>query len=150
MKVIMIKDLKKVGKEGEIVEVSDGYGANYVIPQGYGKLLTEQTLAEYKESKKKEAEHQEELKKEAQALAGVLSSICLEFEAQVGKNGYMIGTVSTKTIAEELKKKYDIIIDKRKFVDKILINSFGVTNLKVELYKDVYATVKVKVKELIK
>ncbi len=150
MKVIMIKDLKKVGKEGEIVEVSDGYGANYVIPQGYGKLLTEQTLAEYKENKKKEAEHQEELKKEAQALAGVLSSICLEFEAQVGKNGYMIGTVSTKTIAEELKKKYDIIIDKRKFVDKILINSFGVTNLKVELYKDVYATVKVKVKELSK
>lgn len=147
MKVIMIKDLKKVGKAGEIVEVSDGYGANFVIPQGYGKLLTDKSLAEYKEMKKQEAIHEEELKEAARKEAETLKSITLEFESSAGKNGYMCGTVSSKMIVEQLKKEHNISVDKRKFKDFLPINCFGVTEVKVELYHGVFGTIRVKVKE---
>ena len=76
-----------------------------------------------------------------------LDSIELVYEANIGKNGAMIGTVSNKTIAEDLKSKYGIVIDKRKFIDHYLVNCFGITNLRIELFKDVIGTVKVRVKE---
>ena len=106
MKVLMIKDLNKVGKRGEIVEISDGYAANFVIPKGYGKRWNEQTLKEFQKEKEEEALRQEELRKEALEMKSKLDSIELVYEANIGKNGAMIGTVSNKTIAEDLKSKY--------------------------------------------
>lgn len=147
MKIIMIKDLKKVGKAGEIVEVSDGYGANFVIPQGYGKLLTEKSMAEYKEMKKQEAIKEEENKAEARKLAEVLKGITLEFQNSIGKNGAMQGSVSSKMIVEKMKRDHDISVDKRKFKDFFPITSFGVTEVKVELYHGVMGIIRVKVKE---
>ena len=147
MKVLMIKDLNKVGKRGEIVEISDGYAANFVIPKGYGKRWNEQTLKEFQKEKEEEALRQEELRKEALEMKSKLDSIELVYEANIGKNGAMIGTVSNKTIAEDLKSKYGIVIDKRKFIDHYLVNGFGITNLRIELFKDVIGTVKVRVKE---
>ena len=96
MKVLMKKDLKKVGKKGEVVEVSDGYGANYVIPQGYGVLFTEQAKKAY--AREVEIEKQEEAKRvlEAQKLAEKLKGIVLEFEAPAGRRGEMIGNISFK------------------------------------------------------
>ena len=126
MKVLMIKDLNKVGKRGEIVEISDGYAANFVIPKGYGKRWNEQTLKEFQKEKEEEALRQEELRKEALEMKSKLDSIELVYEANIGKNGAMIGTVSNKTIAEDLKSKYGIVIDKRKFIDHYLVNCFGI------------------------
>lgn len=147
MKILLVKDLKNVGKAGSIVEVSDGYGANYVIPQGYGKLLNEKVLGEYKSQQKKIAEKLLEYKKEAEELAKKLNSIIVVFDAKVGKNGSMIGSISTKAVSEKLKKEYDITIDKRKFIDKYQLNAFGVTKLRIELFKDVIGTVSVKIVE---
>ena len=138
MKVIMIKDLKKVGKRGEIVEISDGYASNFVIPQGYGRKLTENSLEAALIAQKKAA---------AQEVAKKLEGITLEFQATSGKNGLMIGQISPKQIEEELKSKYDIVIDKRKFIDRYPCNAYGTTSLKIELFKGVVGVVKVHISE---
>ncbi len=147
MKVLLIKDLKKVGTKGQIVEVSDGYGANYVIPQKFGKFLNEDALKEYRQNIADEKASEEQRVKDAQELVGRLNSIELKYEAKAGKSGAMIGTVSTKHLAEKLKEDFDISIDKRKFLDKFPINAFGLTKLKIELYKGVVGTITVRVVE---
>lgn len=147
MKVLLIKDLKNVGKAGEIKEVSDGYGANYVIPQGYGKLLNDKVMGEYKAQQKKLAIQEEANKQAAKELAARLETITLIFESKVGKQGQVIGTISTKAVVEKLRKDYQISLDKRKFIDKYQLNAFGVTKLRIELYKGIVGTVSVKIVE---
>ena len=146
----MIKDLDKVGKKGEIVEVSDGYAGNFIIPKGYGRKLTEASLNQYRHEKELEAQETARKVSEAQDLAKTLENIVLEFKAAVGKNGVMIGTISPKQIEEELKVKHGIIIDKRKFIDHYPCNAFGTTCLKIELFKGVIGTVKIHISEKIK
>ncbi len=147
MKVLLIKDLKNVGKAGEIKEVSDGYGANYVIPQGYGKLLNDKVMGEYKAQQKKLAIQEEENKQAAKDLAAKLENITLIFESKVGKQGQVIGSISTKAVVEKLRKDYQISLDKRKFIDKYQLNAFGVTKLRIELYKGIVGTVSIKIVE---
>jgi len=147
MKVLLVKDLKKVGKRGEIVEVSDGYGANYVIPQGYGKFLNEAALKEYKDNVAAEKALEEKNRAEAIEFAKKLDVIELVYEAKAGKSGVMIGSISTKHIAQKLKDEYDYTIDKRKFIDKYPVNAFGYTKLRIELYKGVVGVINVKVIE---
>lgn len=147
MKVLLIKDLKNVGKKGEIKNVSDGYGANYVIPQGYGKILNDATMREYQAEQIRLQKEDAQFKVEATKVAEQLKSVTLQFEAKVGKSGAMIGTISPKAIEEKMKSDFNIIIDKRKFVDHYPVNAFGTTKLRIELYKDVIGTVNVKVVE---
>ena len=110
MKVILLQDVKKVGKKDQIVEVADGYATNFLI-------------------------------------AKKLESIVLEFEAPSNKDGRMFGTISQKQIIQELKDKYDISLDKRKFVDKYPANAFGYTNLKIEIFKGVVGQIRVHITE---
>lgn len=147
MKILLLADVKGVGKKGEIKEVSDGYGANFIIPRGLGKLLNNSALGEYKQMQKKEAEEEEERISNAKKQAEQLKTIELIFKAKVGKNGAMIGTVSPKAIEDKLKTEYQINIDKRKFIDKYSVNAFGKTCLKIELYKGVIGEVTVRVLE---
>lgn len=146
MKVLMKRDLNKVGKRGEIVDVSDGYGANYIIPRGYGVLYTDSARKEYERELAKEREIEREKAEKAREVAKKLEDITLEFEAPAGRRGDMIGTVSNKEIIEALKKKHDIAIDKKMIVDKdVIVNGFGTTTIKVELFKGVFGQVKVHV-----
>lgn len=147
MKILLLADVKGVGKKGEIKEVSDGYGANFIIPRGLGKLLNNSALGEYKQMQKKEAEEEEERISNAKKQAEQLKTIELIFKAKAGKNGAMIGTVSPKAIEDKLKTEYQINIDKRKFIDKYSVNAFGKTCLKIELYKGVIGEVTVRVLE---
>lgn len=143
----MVKDLKNVGKRGEIVNVSDGYGANYVIPQGYGRLLDNAAIADYNAEQKKAAEDDAKAREDAKALAVRLNSMEIVFTAKAGKSGSMIGTISPKAIEEKMKETYGIEIDKRKFIDHFSVNAFGVTKLRIELYKDVVGTITIRVNE---
>lgn len=151
MKVILTQDVKKLGKKGETVEVSDGYGSNYLIPKGLAKASTNTSQKELAKENAAEAARQKELYAEAQALAKRLESINVEFKAKTGKDGRMFGSISPKEIADGLEKQWDIKIDKRKFVDKTPANIIGYTRLKIELYKGsegvVYGTVNVHVGE---
>ncbi|MCQ2772438.1 MAG: 50S ribosomal protein L9 [Bacilli bacterium] len=135
MKVILLVDVKGYGKKGETISVSDGYAKNYLIPRKLAVNSTETSQAQLAKSNAIEAARQKELKKEAEALSARLEHIQVEFKAKAGSDGRMFGTISTKEIEQEMKKQWDITIDKRKFIDKYPANAFGFTKLKIELYK---------------
>ena len=135
MKVILLQDVKKLGKKGDTITVSDGYGSNYLIPKG---LAVSSTANSQKELAKKNAEEearQKQLKAEAEELAKRLEHINVEFKAKVGSDGRMFGAISPKEIEEGLFKQWGIKIDKRKFIDKYPANALGYTRLKIELYR---------------
>ena len=143
MKVILLQDVKKVGKKGEVVKVADGYGQNFLIKNKLAVLETN-TSRKIVESQK-EAEHQQDLENQAKAkeLAKEIESITLKS----GKDGKTFGSVSTKQVVEQLREKYGIKIDKRKFIDAHPIGALGYTKLKVDLYKGIIATINVHLKE---
>ena len=136
MKVLLLSDVKKVGKKGEIVEVSDGYGRNFLLNKKLAVLATkksmeildEQNLQHDLEEKQKEAD--------AQALKQKLTKITLEFHVKTGEGGRVFGSVSTKQIVEQLQRVHAIKIEKRKFIDTDAITSLGYTDVKVDLYKN--------------
>ena len=147
MKVILTQDVRKVGKKGEIVDVSDGYGKNFLIKQGLAVLSTNtgRKIVEKKEEEKRLQAIED--KKNAEALKKTLENITLEFKLASGKEGKTFGSISTKNIVEELQKTHDIKVDKRKFINAKPIQSLGYTNMKIELYKGVIATIKVHLSE---
>lgn len=147
MEVILLADVKGVGKKNETKTVNDGYANNYLIPRKLAVRKTEGSIATLNKQKEDEAQLQAELKEKASKNKVFLENLTLEFKAKAQKDGSMAGTISTKAIAEKLKNDYNIEIDKRKFVDKLLVNAFGTTNLKIELYKNIVATIKVHVSE---
>ncbi len=142
MRVILLEDVKKHGKKGEIVTVKDGYGM-YLINNN---LAVKETLGSRKVlnmQNEKALKEEEELIKECHLIKNKLEKMTLEFKVKTGKNDQVFGTISTKQIADELKKKgFDI--DKRKIKLDIPINSLGVTNVKILLHKKVDAIIKVK------
>lgn len=147
MKVILLKDVKGIGKKQEIVNVKDGYASNYLIPHGLAIMQSEKALEILGEQKKAEAENIEKMKQNAREIAAKLEKITVEFEAKGSGDGRMFGTISTKQIEEELKAKHNIEIDKRKFVEKMAVDHFGYSKLKIELYKGIIGTVTVHVNE---
>lgn len=148
MKVILLKDVKGIGKKQEIVNVKDGYGSNYLIPNKLAVMYSERSQEILDVQKQKEADNIERLKEEARQAAKKLESITLEFTARGSGDGRMFGTISTKQIQEELKNKHGIEIDKRKFVDKTLVDHFGYSKLTIELYKGITGVVTILVKEI--
>ena len=151
MKVILLQDVKKYGKKGDTINVSDGFGKNYLIPRGLAVPSTESSQKTLAKNNAAESARQAELKKEAEALAERLKNINVEFKAKVGSDGRMFGSVSPKQIEEGLKEQWGIVIDKRKFIDKYPANGLGYTRLKIELYKgeagEVVGTVNVHISE---
>ena len=148
MKVILLKDVKGIGKKQDIVNVKDGYGANYLIPNKLAVMYSERSQEILDVQKKKEADNIEKLKEEARQSAKKLESITLEFSARGSGDGRMFGTISTKQIQEELKTKHSIEIDKRKFVDRQTVDHFGYSKLTIELYKGITGVITILVKEI--
>ena len=136
-----------MGKKGDIVNVADGYGQNFLIKNKLAVLATEHGKEIVAHNKEQERLQDLENKKKAEELKETLENITLEFALSSGKDGKTFGSVSTKNVAEELLKTHDIKIDKRKFINARPIQALGYTNLKIELYKDVIATIKVHLKE---
>ena len=147
MKVILLKDVKGIGKKSEIVNVKDGYGANYLIPNKLAVMYSEKSQEILDQQKKEEAANIERMKAEAREFAKKLETIVLEFTANGSGDGRMFGTISTKQIEQELKDKHNITIDKRKFIDKQAVDHFGYSKLTIELYKGITGTVTVHVSE---
>ena len=147
MKVILLQDVKKVGKKNDIVNVADGYGQNFLIKNNLAVLATEHGKKMVAQTKEKERLEELENKKKAEELKEKIESLTLEFKLSSGKDGKTFGSISTKNVVEELSKEYDIKVDKRKFINARPIQALGYTNLKIELYKGVIATIKVHLSE---
>ena len=131
MKVILLNDVKNVGKKGEVKEVSDGYARNFLIRQGLAVAATSASVDVLKGQKAEEAIKTKELIEKTE----------LTFKVNA-KEGRVFNSVSTKKIEEALKAK-GIKIDKRKIKDTEPVSSLGYTNIRIELYKDVEAVIKV-------
>lgn len=147
MKVILLQDVKNVGRKGQTIEVSDGYANNFLLPKRLGVNATKRSIEILDKQKEDARILDEKNRKEAEELKEKLKTITLEFTCKTGKDGKLFGSVSSKQIVEKLKTSYGITIDKRKFVDKETVNTLGVTILKNELYKGVVAEIKVHVSE---
>lgn len=145
MKVILLSDVKKVGKKGQTIEVADGYGRNFLIRQGLAVMASEKSLDVLHQEKAKEAALQAEKKAQAEEVAEQLKALELVFPVKA-KAGMMSGSISTKQIVEALKGK-GIVIDKHKIIDNKPIQSLGFSHVKVELYKGVIGTIRVKAVE---
>ena len=145
MKVILLADVKKVGKKGEIKEVSDGYARNFLIARNLAVAASNDSMKVLAKQNADEAARQAELKTEAETLSAKLATMTLEFKVN-SKNGVVFNSVSTKQIQEALRQK-GITIDKRKIIDNQPITSLGYSNIKIELYKGVIGTIKVLLKE---
>ena len=147
MKVIMLQDVKGIGKKGQTVEVKDGYASNFLLPRRLAVKLTDKSLEVLDKQNADAAEKVKADTIKAQEVAKRLEDITLEFFANSGADGRMFGTISNKQIEEKLKSEYNILIDKRKFLDKVAVDRFGYTKLRIELYKGVEGVVTVHVSE---
>ena len=143
MEVILLQDVRKVVKKGEIVKVADGYGQNYLIKNKLAVMATAQGRAALKRDEEKQAEIEKQKKADAEALAKRMADLVLEFKLSGGTNGRVFGGISIKQITEALREQYDIRVDKRKFIDFYPIHALGYTQVKVELYKGVVAQFRV-------
>ena len=146
MRVILLQDVKKVGKKGQLVEVSDGYAVNFLFPR---KLAVKETKksTEILEQQNEEARlAKEKAKDEALRIKSQLEGIVLEMTLKAN-NGKVFGSISFKQVEEALKEQFNIIIDKRKIITKDPINQLGYSKLEIELFKGVIGIITVHVVE---
>lgn len=146
MKVYLIQDLKGKGKKGEIIEVSEGYGRNFLIPKKIAVLVDGKILAEKKSQDEARAYHERQEFLKAKEHAELLEGNTVEIAVKPGVDGKFFGSVTSKEVADEIQKVFKIEIDKRK-IELPAIKQFGTYEFVAKIYPEVVAKMKVFVKE---
>ncbi len=147
MKIILLQDVKALGKKGEIINANDGYARNYILPQKIGVEATSKNLNDLKLHKANDERVAAQILAEAKELAEVLKDQTVVVKMKAGEGGKAFGSVSTKEIATEYKKQYGREIDKKKMILADPIKNFGSYEVKVKLHPQVTASLMVKVQE---
>ena len=147
MKVILLEDVKSLGKKGEIVNVNDGYARNFIFPKKLGLEATSKNLNDLKLQKANEDKKAQALLDEAKELAKKVEAGKVTLSIKVGEGGRTFGSVSSKEIAAEVKKQMNLDIDKKKIQLKDAIKTLGTHNVPVKLHAKVTAELKVVVTE---
>lgn len=145
MEVILLQDVKSLGKKGEIVKVSDGYARNFIFPKKYGVEATKQNLYDLNNQKAAEAKKQKEILEEAQALAKKIADFHVKLSIKAGEGGKTFGSISSKEIAAAVKEQYSIDVDKKKIVLSDAIKHAGSFTVLVKLHPQVTAELTIKV-----
>ena len=147
MKVILMQDVKSIGKKGELKEVSDGYARNFLLPRKLAKEANAQAMNEFKNAEAaKEYKVKVETEK-AQENAKALSGETVKISAKAGQNGKLFGSVTAKELAEEIGRQYGVEVDKRKIVLENDIKAFGTYSFDLKFYNGITATMSVVVCE---
>ena len=137
MKVILLADVKGQGKKNDVIEVSDGYGKNFLIPRKLAKVADAQSLNDVKVKEAARVYRIETERREAQALAERLKSVLVKIPASSGADGRLYGSITSKDIVERLQADFSIAIDKRKLVLSDPIKAYGKYEVEVKLYPEV-------------
>ena len=137
MKVVLLQDVKGQGKKDQIIEVSDGYARNFLLPKKLAAIADAAVMNDIKNKEAAKAHKIEMEKKEARDLAEKLQSLTVKLKIQGGADGRVYGSVTTKDIAEAMKEQHKIDIDKRKIVLDAPIKNYGAYTLDVKLYPEI-------------
>ena len=148
MKVLLLQDVKKLGKAGDIVDVSDGYAKNFIMPQKLGREATKEVINEWKLKKGSEANRREQEKQEAIALAAELSKVKVLITVKGGEGGRLFGSVTAKDIADTLEKQTGVKVDKKKIQMKDGIKTAVAYQVEIRLHPAATAKVQVQVDTL--
>ncbi|MEE1086369.1 MAG: 50S ribosomal protein L9 [Schaedlerella sp.] len=147
MKVILLEDVKSLGKKGQIVDVNDGYARNFILKKKLGLEATGKNLNDLKLQKNNQEKIAKENLEAAKKLAEELGASKVELKIKVGEGGRVFGSVSSKEIAAAVKAQLKLDIDKKKIQQKEAIKSLGTHLVPVKLHSEVTAELKVVVKE---
>ena len=147
MKIVLLEDVKSLGKKGDIVEASEGYARNFILPKKLGVEATKSNLNTLKLQKASEEKVALEKLEAAKELAKKIEESEITLSIKAGKDGRTYGSVSTKEIYEALLKQRQLEVDKKKIVVGESIKTFGTHNVSVKLHPKVQANLKVKVVE---
>lgn len=147
MKVILLQDVKSLGKKDEIVNVSDGYARNYLLPRNIAVEATKGKVSEIFDKKKAEEKKKEKEMEEAKALSNKLNNIEIILKTKAGSSGKLFGSITNKDIAEVIKSQYKIEIDRKKIILSEAIKALGTYEIDVKVYPEVAAKLKVTVTE---
>lgn len=147
MKVILLQDVKSLGKEGEIVNVNDGYARNFIIPKKLGVEANNKNLNDLKLKKSNEEKIAKENKEAAEKLAGELKAGQILLKIKVGEGGKAFGSVSAKEIAAAVKEQMGLDVDKKKIQLKETLKTLGTHNVPIKLHPEVTAELKVEIRE---
>lgn len=142
MKVILLKDVKKLGKKGDVINASDGYARNFLFPKGLAKEATENNLHILNNQKENERKQKLAELEAAQKLASELKGKEIRIEGKAGDNGKLFGAITSKDVAKKIKETYKIDIDKKKIVMET-IKVAGGYEIEVKLYPEVSTKMKV-------
>ena len=145
MKIILIKDVKKQGKSGDILEVKDGYGS-FLINKGDAVLATSNSVSRLDRENKEKEVKENNLIKECEVIKKKLENLKISFKVKTGEQDRVFGSVSAKQIVEELKNK-GYSIDKKQVKISNTISALGFHNVDIELHKKVVATIKIELKK---
>ena len=148
MKVVLLQDVKALGKKDDIVTVNDGYARNFLLPRKLGVEATAAYLNNLKQQQANAAFQAAEQLKAAQELASKIGSVKLEMPVKVGGNGKLFGALSSKEIADAMKQQFGIEVDKKKIILDEPIKEVGERIIEVKLHKDVLAKLALNVKAL--
>ncbi len=143
MKVVLLADVKGQGKKNDVIEVSDGYARNYLLPRKLAVEANNQILNEIKGQNEAKQHRLEVELAEARALASKLDTLLVKITASSGADGRLYGSITVKDISEHLEKQHGIAVDKRKIVLPSPIRAYGKYDLDVKLYPDVTGKVHV-------
>ncbi len=148
MKVVLLQDVKSVGKKGELVTVSDGYARNFLFPKNIAKEANAQAMNELKNAEQSKKFKTDTMIKNANEAKAKLEGSTFVMSAKAGANGKLFGSITAKEISAEIKKQKGIEVDKRKITLKSDIKTCGVYDVEIKLYTSIVANVKIEVKPI--
>lgn len=143
MKVILLNDIKGVGKKDQVLEASDGYARNYLLPKKLAVEANTENMSKLKARQDSNKFKKDTEKKEAEELASKLKGIMLKIKVKAGENGKIFGGVTNKEISDGLKKDYQIDIDKKKILLNETVKTLGTITVDIRLFEGVIGKLKV-------
>ena len=145
MKVILLQEVKKLGKKGEIMEVAEGYARNFLLPKKLAAPATADTLNQLQQQKSAAADRQKRQLEEAKLLAAQLGQIEVKVKAKAGEGGKLFGAVTTKDFVDAAKIQHGVELDRRKMEITDPIKNLGQTSVVMKIHPEVTAEIKVQV-----